>query len=202
MHHYNSTQYCKTETIVSSLYSPSLWPTSHLRCCQVEVRGGVSCGREAARRSTSLKMSLIYSSLRDWYSGANDSNAPSCAVFEIYIHSWITAYTWNLGWGHSRSLKKAPLDRSYATSYQCNRPIGSSTDSALRERCGLPPTIQSTQLCCHCSLISDAVLVLGPGLSVLGLVLSFEGLVLGRVDRWYYNTSTCFLHSTKASCSS
>ena len=37
MHHYNSTQYCKTETVFSIF--PSSRPTSHLRCGQVEVRG-------------------------------------------------------------------------------------------------------------------------------------------------------------------
>jgi len=38
VHHYDSTQYCNTETICFQ-YSPSFRPTSHLRCGQVEVRG-------------------------------------------------------------------------------------------------------------------------------------------------------------------
>ena len=38
VHHYNSTQYCNTETVL--LTSPSSRPTSHLRCGQLEVRGG------------------------------------------------------------------------------------------------------------------------------------------------------------------
>ena len=42
VHHYNRTQYCKTESF--SLCSPSSRPTSHLRCGQVEVRG-VHAGR-------------------------------------------------------------------------------------------------------------------------------------------------------------
>ena len=36
VHHYNSKQYCNTETVLY-LYSPSSRPTSHLRCGQVEV---------------------------------------------------------------------------------------------------------------------------------------------------------------------
>ena len=38
VHHYNSTQYCNTETVFFQ-YSPSSRPTSHLRCGQVDARG-------------------------------------------------------------------------------------------------------------------------------------------------------------------
>jgi len=37
VHHYNSTQYCNTDSLF--LYSPSSRPASHLRCGQVKVRG-------------------------------------------------------------------------------------------------------------------------------------------------------------------
>ena len=39
VHHYNSTQYCSTESVFIYIHSPSSRPTSHLRCGQLEVRG-------------------------------------------------------------------------------------------------------------------------------------------------------------------
>ena len=45
VHHYNSTQYCNTETVFFQ-YSPSSRPTSHLRCSQVEVRGILGVGEK------------------------------------------------------------------------------------------------------------------------------------------------------------
>jgi len=40
VHHYNSIQYCNTDSFY--LYSPSSRRTSHLRCGQLEVRGYIS----------------------------------------------------------------------------------------------------------------------------------------------------------------
>jgi len=39
VHHYNSTQYCSTESVFIYIHSPSSRPTSHLRCGQLEVSG-------------------------------------------------------------------------------------------------------------------------------------------------------------------
>ena len=52
VHHYNSTQYCKTETVVSIF--PFLMTNITSQMLPSGGKGGgVSCGREAARRSTS-----------------------------------------------------------------------------------------------------------------------------------------------------
>jgi len=40
VHHYNSTQYCNTETVFICIPLPPDQPTSHLRCGQVEVGAG------------------------------------------------------------------------------------------------------------------------------------------------------------------
>ena len=47
VHHYNSTQYCDTETVFFQ-YSPSSRPTSHLRCGQVEVSAAEEASYDCA----------------------------------------------------------------------------------------------------------------------------------------------------------
>jgi len=73
VHHYNSTQYCSTETVF--LIFPFSRPTTHLRCGQVEVgRALTRCG---------VSMHRTHSGFRPWISRRfrrNDKSTMSVAL--------------------------------------------------------------------------------------------------------------------------
>ena len=93
VHHYNSIQYCNTESFFQ--YSPSSRPTSHLRCGQVEVKDMYLYDAECILFAIAKFLARFFGNYGD-LGFAECGCGDGSRVSQMFPPPWKTSPLWNL----------------------------------------------------------------------------------------------------------